>query len=151
MPVTHTAYLSARVPAALRNRFKSIAARRGQKVQDLLNQIVEDYVEREDKGAPLATDIIRKLRDHRDELTRMGVGRLYLFGSVARGDARPDSDIDLAYEPDPARKFSLFDLGRIEQKIESILGSTNKVDFASRKDLYSHVRDSALADEIQVF
>ncbi|NRG16674.1 nucleotidyltransferase domain-containing protein [Rhizobiales bacterium] len=151
MPAPDTAYLSARVPASLRNRFKSIAARRGQKVQDLLNQIVEDYVEREDKGAPVATDIIRKLRMHRDELGRIGVRHLFLFGSVARGQARPDSDIDLAYELDPARKFSLFDIGRLEQEIESILGSANKIDFASRKDLFGQVRESTLADEIRVF
>ncbi|MBA5778857.1 nucleotidyltransferase domain-containing protein [Stappia sp. F7233] len=151
MPASDTAYLSARVPASLRNRLKSIAARRGQKMQDLLNQIVEDYVEREDKAAPSANEIIRRLQDHRDVLTRMGVRHLFLFGSVARGDARPDSDIDLAYDLIPARKHSLFALGEIEQEIQGILGPSNKIDMASRKDLFGHVRESALADEIRIF
>lgn len=151
MPISETAYLSARVPASLRNRLKSIAARRGQKMQDLLNQIVEDYVEREDKGAPIATEIIQRLRNHRAELIRMGVRHLYLFGSVARGDAHSESDVDLAYDLVPARKHSLFALGEIEQEIQKILGPSNNIDMASRKDLSDHVRDSALADEIRIF
>ena len=43
-------------------------------------------------------EIIRKLREHRKEWQQMGVKRLALFGSVAREENRPESDVDLLVE-----------------------------------------------------
>jgi predicted nucleotidyltransferase len=40
-------------------------------------------------------ELIERLRFNRDRLSELGVAALSVFGSVARGDARPDSDIDL--------------------------------------------------------
>ena len=45
---------------------------------------------------------IEQLRGHRAELRRLGVSGLYLFGSVARDEARPDSDVDLCVVTDHA-------------------------------------------------
>jgi uncharacterized protein len=45
---------------------------------------------------------IERLKAHEGELRAMGVSGLSLFGSVSRGDARPDSDVDLAARFDPA-------------------------------------------------
>lgn len=39
-------------------------------------------------------EVIRLLADHRQELARFGVKSLALFGSVARGESRPESDVD---------------------------------------------------------
>lgn len=151
MPDTETAYLSARVPTPLKNRFKSLAARRGLKVQDLLNQLVADYVAEEDKQAPIATDIVRRLRRHQAAMAEKGLKHLYLFGSVARGDARPDSDIDLAYELRPGTKLSLFEIGRIEDLIREVLETDTKIDLVSRTSLRDHVTETASLDEILVF
>ena len=41
-------------------------------------------------------ETIRRLHEHEAELKRLGVEHLYLFGSVARGEAREDSDVDLS-------------------------------------------------------
>jgi uncharacterized protein len=46
--------------------------------------------------------------------------RVWLFGSVARGDDRPDSDIDLLVEFD--RDSSLFDVMRMTKELEELLG-----------------------------
>ncbi|TYC63949.1 nucleotidyltransferase domain-containing protein [Stappia sp. BW2] len=146
-----TAYLSARVPVPLKNRFKSLAARRGLKVQDLLNQLVADYVAEEDRQAPAATDVLRRLRRHQTALAEKGLAHLYLFGSVARGDARPDSDIDLAYELKPGAKLSLFEIGRIEGQIREALANDVRIDLAPRTSLRDHVTETASLDEIQVF
>lgn len=42
-----------------------------------------------------AQELRQRLTPHRDELARLGVEDLSVFGSVAQGDARPDSDVDL--------------------------------------------------------
>lgn len=151
MPDPETAYLSARVPAPLKNRFKSLAARRGLKVQDLLNQLVADFVAEEDRQAPVATDVVRRLRRHQTAMAEKGLQHLYLFGSVSRGDARPDSDIDLAYELRPGAKLSLFEIGRIEGLIREVLERDTKIDLVPRTSLHDHVAETASMDEIQVF
>lgn len=52
---------------------------------------------------------IRILRRHADALRARGVIRLEIVGSMARGDARADSDIDLLADIDTNRRFSLID------------------------------------------
>ena len=54
------------------------------------------------RACPRADDVIATLRAHEAELRAAGIHRLSLFGSVARGDAGPDSDVDLAAELDRA-------------------------------------------------
>ena len=58
----------------------------------------------------LAERVITTLRAHEAELRRAGIRHLSLFGSVARGDAAEDSDIDLAAEFDPAAEMDLIRL-----------------------------------------
>jgi predicted nucleotidyltransferase len=73
-----------------------------------------------------ATDVaelvIATLRAHEAELRRAGVRHLSLFGSLARGDATVDSDVDLAVEFDPAARMDLFRLAALERRIAEILG-----------------------------
>jgi len=54
-------------------------------------------------------DALRLLRERREQLHELGVGQLFLYGSVARNQARDDSDVDLLVEPSNQR-FSIFDL-----------------------------------------
>jgi len=51
-----------------------------------------------------------------------GIRALSLFGSVARGDAGPDSDIDLAAEFDPAARMDLIRLVGLERELAGLLG-----------------------------
>jgi predicted nucleotidyltransferase len=57
--------------------------------------------------------VIRTIRAHESELRVLGVSLLWLFGSVARGDARSDSDVDVLIDIAPTRKFSLLDLAQV--------------------------------------
>jgi uncharacterized protein len=66
-------------------------------------------------------DAIRLLRDRQDQLHELGVGQLFLYGSVARNEAREDSDVDLLVEPSNQR-FSIFDLVQVRDLCRSILG-----------------------------
>jgi|HubBroStandDraft_1064217.scaffolds.fasta_scaffold936128_1 predicted nucleotidyltransferase len=52
-------------------------------------------------------DVINKLRAHERELKAAGVVRLAVFGSVARGDNSPESDVDLLADFDRAKRHTL--------------------------------------------
>ena len=54
-------------------------------------------------------EAISRLKDHEAELKRLGVERLYLFGSTARGEATESSDVDLFFDYQKG-KFGLFEL-----------------------------------------
>lgn len=74
---------------------------------------------------------------------RYGVCELSVFGSVARGDAGSDSDIDLLFVLAPAARlgFALFDL---EAELEELFGQP--VDLLSKETIHHLVRDSVLAE-----
>jgi uncharacterized protein len=74
----------------------------------------------------LAEQVIATLRAHEAELRQAGIRRLCLFGSVARGDAEADSDVDLAAELDPEAGIGLFALGALERRLAELVG--RKVD-----------------------
>jgi predicted nucleotidyltransferase len=74
----------------------------------------------------LAEHVIATLRAHEAELRQAGIRRLSLFGSVARGDAEADSDVDLAAELDPDAGIGLFALGALERRLAELVG--RKVD-----------------------
>jgi len=70
----------------------------------------------------LADQVLATLRAHEAELRAAGIRRLSLFGSVARGDDAPDSDVDLAAELDPAAGIDLVSLGGLERRLSELLG-----------------------------
>ena len=73
-----------------------------------------------DKLTPEA--VIITLRKHAAELQRAGIRHLGMFGSVSRGEAGPESDIDLVAELDPAARIGLFRLVALERRLAEILG-----------------------------
>lgn len=74
---------------------------------------------------------------------RYGVSELSVFGSVARGDAEPDSDIDLLFilAPDARLGFALFDL---EDELAEIFG--RPVDLLSKDSVHRLIRDAVYAE-----
>ena len=70
----------------------------------------------------VADYVIATLQAHEEELRRAGIRRLSFFGSVARGDAEADSDVDLAAELDPEARIGLFALGALERRLTELVG-----------------------------
>jgi predicted nucleotidyltransferase len=70
----------------------------------------------------LADRVIVTLRANEAELRRAGIRHLSLFGSVARGDAEAESDVDLAAELDPDARIGLFALGALERRLAELVG-----------------------------
>jgi len=74
---------------------------------------------------------------------RHQIRRLSLFGSVLKGNARSDSDIDLLVEFAPAAKPSLLDLSDIELELSGLL-SGRRIDIRTAEDLSRYFRDEVL-------
>ena len=73
-------------------------------------------------SAPTAEQVIATLREHAAELRQAGIRHAGLFGSLARGEAGPASDIDLVVELDPAARIGLIRLAGLERRLAEILG-----------------------------
>ncbi len=76
--------------------------------------------------APKLDEVIAILRAHEDFYRAKGVTRMAVFGSVARGDSGPDSDVDLVIDYDPESRFSLLTLCGVQNETSDWLG--RKVD-----------------------
>ena len=80
------------------------------------------------------------------KLRAAGVTRAAVFGSFARGEAGPGSDIDLLIEP--PRGMTLFDFVRLKDELESVLRT--EVDLLSYRGLSPHLRDHILASTVTI-
>jgi predicted nucleotidyltransferase len=85
----------------------------------------------------------------RKRLAFSRVRRAALFGSVARGENRPDSDIDIMVEIDPEAHITVFDYVDIKEYIAGLFDGP--VDVVSRDSLKPYVRPTATADAIYAF
>jgi len=91
---------------------------------------------------------LASLRSRRAEILgvagRHGAQNIRIFGSAARGDAHPGSDVDLLVELQPGR--SLFDLGGLATDLESLLGC--HVDVVTEKGLRERIRERVLREAV---
>ena len=81
---------------------------------------------------------------------RHGIRWLAVFGSVARGEARVDSDVDLLVEFEPGTEISYIDLENIAVDLKRFFGGRH-VDIAKPKQLHWMVRDRVLAEARVVY
>ena len=93
--------------------------------------------------------VLRILRGHGAALHGLGVAHLWLFGSLARGAAATDSDVDVMIAIPRGRKFSLFDLGEVRVELCEVLG--REVDVVIEEDLLPGFRRAIASDLVQVF
>jgi uncharacterized protein len=94
-------------------------------------------------------EVVSKLRAHEAELRAAGIVRIAVFGSVARGDNSPDSDIDLLADFDKTKHYTLLNLGSLESRLADLLGT--KVDLSSPEWLKDSVKSQALREAVVAF
>jgi predicted nucleotidyltransferase len=82
---------------------------------------------------------------HRDDLRRLGISSLLVIGSVARDQARPDSDLDLIAEFD--RPVGYLGLARVQHELERLIGC--RIDLATPGMIRPEFRDRVCAEAIR--
>ncbi|HAT12437.1 MAG TPA: nucleotidyltransferase [Microcoleaceae bacterium UBA11344] len=92
-------------------------------------------------------EVLAILAAHQERLKALGVKSLDLFGSVARDEARSDSDVDFLV--DFSIEASLFDLFRVQHYLEDILG--RPIDLGTENALREHLREPVLKEAIRAF
>jgi predicted nucleotidyltransferase/predicted XRE-type DNA-binding protein len=90
---------------------------------------------------------VTRLRAHEADLRKLGVTSLHLFGSTARDEAGPNSDLDVYVEHGPG--FGLLDLVGVKQTLEDGLGI--EVHATTRDGLHSEMRAAIEREAIRVF
>ena len=92
---------------------------------------------------------IAKLKANEDAIRALGATSLYLYGSTARDEAKPKSDVDVFVEYDPEGKFSLFDLAGIQVLLQDKLA--REVHVTTKNSLHPLMRRGIEHDAIRVF
>ncbi|MBO1350692.1 MAG: DUF86 domain-containing protein [Hormoscilla sp. GUM202] len=88
------------------------------------------------------------LTTHAEEIQNYGVKSLAMFGSVARNEGRPDSDLDLLVEWESGKRIGWSDFVEIQQYLENILAC--QVDLVVPKELKPRLRDRILREALPV-
>jgi len=107
-------------------------------------------VKTRDSGTATSLDLqqaIALLRSDAGLLREYEVHTLRLFGSVVRGEAGPDSDIDILVEFDPLARVGLFRFIRLKQRLSDLLG--RPVDLVTPDALHEALRDRILREAIR--
>jgi len=92
---------------------------------------------------------LETLRRSEQYLRARGVRRAAVFGSVARGDNRADSDIDILVEIDPEAHLTVYDYAGLKEFISGLFNGP--VDVVNRDGLKPYIRPAATADAVYAF
>ena len=94
-------------------------------------------------------DVLTTLKQNEPALRARGVLHAALFGSLARGENHPGSDIDILVKIDPQAKIGLFEYVDITQYLDDLF--QGRVDVANHDALKPYVRPEAERDAIYAF
>jgi predicted nucleotidyltransferase len=132
----------------VRERLRELARRQGRSMQAVMEDLCRHALASESETPSLA-GVIRRLRQHQGELEQLGIKQLYVYGSVARGEARPWSDVDLFADLSDESSWNILRWGHALERLEEILA--RRVDFAARHSLPENVRHGVDGEAVAVF
>jgi len=94
-------------------------------------------------------DALDTLRAHETDLRRRGVAHAAVFGSVSRGEARSESDIDVLVELDENRPIGIFEYARLKLYIGELFD--RRIDVVNRRTLKPLLKPGILRDAVHAF
>lgn len=122
---------------------------RGEPLRASVQALQSALSDRPQHGSRLA-HVLRTLQEARPELEAQGVLHLAIFGSVARMEDRPDSDLDIVVDMDPARRIDIVELAGIGGSVERLTGMPTDI-VRRRRDMKPELAQHIAEDEIYVF
>jgi uncharacterized protein len=96
-------------------------------------------------------EVIAKLKAAEPVLRHFGVEALYLFGSHARDEARPDSDIDVFVDPVSEDSFGFLQFMDAYETIRKTVGANVEVGYSTREGLSPYIRGHVENEAIRIF
>lgn len=94
-------------------------------------------------------DVIARLKKTEPALRAFGVDALYLFGSHARDEAGPNSDIDVFIDPAPHKAFGFAPFMDTYEALQEAVGE--KLDYGTRKGLHPLLRANIEREAVRIF
>jgi predicted nucleotidyltransferase len=134
--------LSFRLEKQAASSMRAKAAADGKSVTTYLEGLVMNDLSQRSDSRPVLARVLHLLRQNRADLEKVGIRHAEIFGSVARGDDTPNSDVDILVDLDPKLVDDLFAYSRVQRTLETLVG--RPVDIARK----GRPRRSAMDAEI---
>ena len=142
-------FLSVRISDRKKRLVKEVAARQKVSIQNLVGDLIDDFLEQENLAVPSLSETIKNLREQKERFKDLGVIHMDLFGSLTRNEAVRDSDIDVAVEFKKKSEMTLSKFASLKAVISEILN--RDIDLSEKRKLLPEIRRGFDADAIRVF
>jgi predicted nucleotidyltransferase len=96
-------------------------------------------------------EVIARLKQAEPALRGFGVGALYLFGSYARDEAKPDSDVDVFVEPASDGDFEFLSFMDAYDTIQKLFGGAIEIGYSTRAGLSPYILNDVEREAVRVF
>jgi uncharacterized protein len=96
-------------------------------------------------------EVVARLKQTEPALRGVGVGALYLFGSHARDEAGPTSDVDVFIDPAPDRDFGFLPFMDAYQTIQRAFGDAVEIGYSTRTGLSPYILGDVEREAVRIF